>query len=74
MPVIVAAPPQLHHAMGNDLKDRRQLTSDRATRAIDSRGARVLQAPVLAGAVAQMGERCNRTAEVRGSIPLSSTS
>src|SRR6185503_3117047 len=26
------------------------------------------------GAVAQMGERCNRTAEVRGSIPLSSTS
>ena len=27
-----------------------------------------------AGAVAQMGERCNRTAEVRGSIPLSSTS
>src|SRR6476619_2550671 len=24
------------------------------------------------GAVAQMGERCNRTAEVRGSIPLSS--
>ena len=25
------------------------------------------------GAVAQMGERCNRTAEVRGSIPLSST-
>ena len=30
-------------------------------------------APALAGAVAQMGERCNRTAEVRGSIPLSST-
>ena len=27
-----------------------------------------------AGAVAQMGERCNRTAEVSGSIPLSSTS
>src|SRR5215204_7200373 len=26
------------------------------------------------GAVAQMGERCNRTAEVRGSNPLSSTS
>ncbi len=26
------------------------------------------------GAVAQMGERCNRTAEVRGSIPLGSTS
>ena len=25
------------------------------------------------GAVAQLGERCNRTAEVRGSIPLSST-
>ena len=25
------------------------------------------------GAVAQMGERCNRTAEVRGSNPLSST-
>ena len=24
------------------------------------------------GAVAQLGERCNRTAEVRGSIPLSS--
>lgn len=28
----------------------------------------------VGGAVAQMGERCNRTAEVRGSIPLSSTS
>ncbi len=27
----------------------------------------------LSGAVAQMGERCNRTAEVRGSIPLGST-
>src|SRR5262245_47297679 len=26
------------------------------------------------GAVAQMGERCTRTAEVRGSIPLGSTS
>ena len=30
--------------------------------------------PKRRGAVAQMGERCNRTAEVRGSIPLSSTS
>src|SRR5690606_21893254 len=31
-------------------------------------------APACAsGAVAQMGERCNRTAEVRGSIPLGST-
>ena len=29
--------------------------------------------PRRSGAVAQMGERCNRTAEVRGSIPLSST-
>ena len=28
----------------------------------------------LFGAVAQLGERCNRTAEVRGSIPLRSTS
>jgi hypothetical protein len=28
---------------------------------------------VLDGAVAQLGERCNRTAEVRGSIPLGST-
>ena len=27
----------------------------------------------VGGAVAQMGERCNRTAEVRGSIPLGST-
>ena len=27
---------------------------------------------VRRGAVAQLGERCNRTAEVRGSIPLSS--
>ena len=27
---------------------------------------------VRLGAVAQLGERCNRTAEVRGSIPLSS--
>ncbi len=37
------------------------------------------QAPLLGrsdgcGAVAQMGERCNRTAEVRSSILLSSTS
>jgi hypothetical protein len=29
--------------------------------------------PATVGAVAQMGERCNRTAEVRGSIPLGST-
>jgi hypothetical protein len=29
--------------------------------------------PAHGGAVAQMGERCNRTAEVRGSIPLGST-
>ena len=29
--------------------------------------------PIGAGAVAQMGERCNRTAEASGSIPLSST-
>jgi hypothetical protein len=38
--------------------------------------ARLLGAPYAdrRGAVAQMGERCNRTAEVRGSIPLSSTS
>jgi hypothetical protein len=28
----------------------------------------------MGGAVAQLGERCNRTAEVRGSNPLSSTS
>ena len=36
---------------------------------------RVLYRPLalVFGAVAQMGERCNRTAEVRGSIPLSST-
>jgi hypothetical protein len=32
-----------------------------------------LNAAELPGAVAQMGERCNRTAEVRGSIPLGST-
>ena len=30
--------------------------------------------PGAGGAVAQMGERCNRTAEVKGSIPLGSTS
>ena len=35
---------------------------------------RLKGAPGGCGAVAQMGERCNRTAEVRGSIPLSSTS
>jgi hypothetical protein len=29
--------------------------------------------PLLIGAVAQLGERCVRNAEVRGSIPLSST-
>jgi hypothetical protein len=28
---------------------------------------------VLDGAIAQLGERCNRTAEVVGSIPTSST-
>src|SRR5512133_2787288 len=38
---------------------------------VDAPGGRtvVYAAP---GAVAQLGERCNRTAEVRGSIPLSS--
>src|SRR5215510_6838453 len=30
------------------------------------------QAPYRYGAVAQLGERCNRTAEVTGSIPVSS--
>ena len=49
-------------------------------RALDTPAGRHLNAPLLAaafagaGAVAQMGERCNRTAEVRGSIPLGSTS
>ena len=42
---------------------------------VASRGRRrYLGRPERRGAVAQMGERCNRTAEVRGSIPLSSTS
>ena len=42
-----------------------------------ARKARLRERPRLCrgrgGAVAQMGERCNRTAEVRGSIPLGST-
>ena len=37
-------------------------------------GAAICASLARSGAVAQMGERCNRTAEVRGSIPLSSTS
>ncbi len=37
------------------------------------RPATALLYPQRIGAVAQMGERCNRTAEVRGSIPLGST-
>ena len=41
-------------------------------RIVDSRGAPSYTRG-LAGAVAQMGERCNRTAEASGSIPLSST-
>ena len=40
---------------------------------LDNPLARRLNAAHLTGAVAQMGERCNRTAEVRGSIPLGST-
>ena len=37
-------------------------------------GASLIRAPEGArGAVAQMGERCNRTAEVVGSIPIGST-
>ena len=40
---------------------------------LDKAKGRLLNAPTLRGAVAQMGERCNRTAEVRGSIPLGST-
>ena len=41
-------------------------------RRISSNGSRTVRR-VRRGAVAQLGERCNRTAEVRGSIPLSST-
>ncbi len=37
------------------------------------RGQPINGRSLLPGAVAQMGERCNRTAEVRGSIPLGST-
>ena len=40
-----------------------------------SQGAPARAPPAMGfGAVAQMGERCNRTAEVSGSIPLGSTS
>src|SRR5712691_9584494 len=38
------------------------------------RGAEAYITPSCAGAVAQLGERRNRTAEVRGSNPLGSTS
>src|SRR5690348_4947400 len=41
---------------------------------LDNASPRNLNASAHCGAVAQMGERCNRTAEVRGSIPLGSTS
>ena len=37
------------------------------------RGPRCSRRNPAKGAVAQMGERCNRTAEASGSIPLSST-
>ena len=40
---------------------------------LDNARPRNLNASAHCGAVAQMGERCNRTAEVRGSIPLGST-
>jgi hypothetical protein len=40
---------------------------------LDNARPRNLNASTHCGAVAQMGERCNRTAEVRGSIPLGST-
>src|ERR1700693_1923679 len=41
-------------------------------RRVSPTGSRTVRR-VHRGAVAQLGERCNRTAEVRGSIPLSST-
>src|SRR5688572_27811545 len=51
-----------------------QVSRDRYLGASQPRLAGKTWLPERRGAVAQMGERCNRTAEVRGSIPLSSTS
>ena len=60
------------------VKDKRQRQRGRPTKA--ARGAFLdkirggpLNAAELPGAVAQLGERCNRTAEVRSSILLGST-
>jgi hypothetical protein len=50
----------------------RKTHPDLMAEAIDIHATQGLEGQRL-GAVAQMGERCNRTAEVRGSIPLSST-
>jgi hypothetical protein len=60
-------------------KDERQDASDELRKLSEGtlrEGGSAAIGPLAgrSGAVAQMGERCNRTAEVRGSIPLSSTS
>ena len=47
-------------------------TATRAPAFLDNEGTRHLNGADL-GAVAQLGERCNRTAEVRSSILLGST-
>jgi hypothetical protein len=58
---------------GRALQARRAFQSPRARAFLDKIRGGPLNAAELPGAVAQMGERCNRTAEVRGSIPLGST-
>ena len=52
--------------------DYRQKSGERMANFLDNGGKVDYTAPHI-GAVAQLGERCVRNAEVRGSIPLSST-
>src|SRR5262245_24602533 len=78
MPVrqVAEAPDRRPMVSGESRLASASLGDERGDRAepglLDNTGARYINGPSL-GAVAQMGERCNRTAEVRGSIPLGST-
>ena len=63
----------LDRAAGNPSGGSAEAAHQPRREPIDSAPPPDLKGRLLAGAVAQMGERCNRTAEVRGSNPLSST-
>ncbi len=65
--------PPSRNAAASRLPVRHRLTADTpGRRVLAPRPASALCFAAHDGAVAQLGERCNRTAEVRGSIPLSS--